>query len=186
MRNLMRITLVFAVLLVSCVPLTGCQRSLDEQDVREFIDLADAASRKRYAPEICELRGKDFKLHQVFQGHEERVGPTELEIDRKLYCKKLSAFSRVRQYLLERKSIEIDVAPDRKTARVIADYVETMPYYEEWAMPATPDDFREFQVLETRDVSLVGIESGDLVFLRTDSTTRQSLIEKSSINLPYD
>jgi hypothetical protein len=182
----MRITIILVVWSAFCLPLTGCQRSLDEQGVREFIDLADAAARKRYTPEICELRGKDFKLHQVFQGHEESTGPTEFEIDRKLYCKKLSAFSRVRQYLLERESIEIDVAPDRKTARVVADYVETMPYYEEWAMPATPDDFREFQVLETRDVSVIGIESGDLKFLRTDSTTSQSLIGKNSIKLPYD
>ena len=51
----------------------------------------------------------------------------------------------MRQYRLERKSIDIDVAADRKTARVTADYVETMPYYEPDAMPATPDDFREFQ-----------------------------------------
>jgi hypothetical protein len=182
----MRLTFILATLLAMCAPLTGCKRSLDEADVREFIDLADNAARKRYAPEICELRGENFKLHQVFQGHEEDVEPTELEIDRKLYCKKLSSFSRLRQYLLERKSLEIEVAADRKTARVVADYVETLPYYEEWAMPATPDDFREFQVLETRDESVVGIEGGDLVFLRTDSDTSQSLIEKSSLKLPYD
>jgi hypothetical protein len=92
----------------------------------------------------------------------------------------------VRQYLLERKSIEIEVATDRKTARVVADYIETMPYYEEWATPATPDDFRHFQVLETRDISVIGIEGGDLVFLRTDSKSSQSLIGKNSIDLPYD
>jgi hypothetical protein len=181
-----RITLILAVLLGLCFPLAGCKRSLDEADVREFIDLADAAARKRYAPEICELRGENFKLHHVFQSHEENLAPTELEIDRKLYCKKLSSFSRIRQYLLERNSLEIEVAADRKTARVIADYVETLPYYEEWAMPATPDDFREFQVLETRDESVVGIEGGDLVFLRTDSDTTQSLIDKNSIKVPFD
>ena len=182
----MRITLFAAMLLATCAPLTGCKRSLDEQDVREFIDTADNAARKRYAPEICELRGEHFTLHMTFQSHEEQAEPTELEIDRKLYCKKLSGFSRVRQYLLERKSIDIEVAADRKTARVTADYVETMPYYEEWARPATPDDFREFQVLETRDESVIGIESGDLVFLSTESNTSQSLIEKSSLKLPYD
>jgi hypothetical protein len=185
MRDPMR-TMLLLVSSLLCLPLAGCQRSLDAHDVREFIDLADAAARKRYAPEICELRGQNFKLHQVFQGHEERVGPTELEIDRKLYCKKLSAFSRIRQYLLVRKSIEIELAADRKTARVVADYVETLPYYEEWTTPATPDDFRKFQVLVTRDVSVVGIEDGDLVFLRTDSNISQSLIGKNSIDLPYD
>jgi hypothetical protein len=182
----MRPTFILAILLALCAPLTGCKRSLDEADVREFIDLADNAARKRYAPEICELRGENFKLHLVFQGHEERIEPTELEIDRKLYCKKLSSFARIRQYLLERKSLEIEVAADRKTARVVADYVETLPYYEEGMMPATPDDFREYQVLETRDESVVGIEGGDLVFLSTDSDTSQSLIEKSSLRLPYD
>lgn len=182
----MRIALIAALLLALCAPLTGCKRSLDEQDVREFVDLADNAARKRYAPEICELRGEKFTLHMTFQGHDERAEPTELDIDRKLYCKKLSSFSRMRQYLLERKSLEIDVASDRKTARVTADYVETMPYYEEWATPATPDDFREFQVLETREQSVVGIEGGDLVFLSTASDTSQSLIPKSSLKLPYD
>ena len=182
----MRITIITVMLLASCAPLAGCKRSLDEAEVREFVDVADNAARKRYAPEICELRGKAFTLHQVFQSHESQIEPTELEIDRKLYCKKLSSFSRVRQYLLERKSIDIDVANDGKTARVIADYVETLPYYEEYAMPATPDDFREFQVLETRDESVIGIESGDLVFLRTDSNTSQSLIAKGSIRIPYD
>jgi len=182
----MRLSYIFVALLVLYVPLTGCKRSLDEADVREFIDLADNAARKRYAPEICELRGENFKLHQVFQGYEEDVEPTELEIDRKLYCKKLSAFSRVRQYLLERTALEIEVAADRKTARVVANYVETMPYYEEWARPVTPDDFRDFQVLETRDESVVGIEGGDLVFLRTDSDTSQSLVDKNAIKVPFN
>ena len=119
----MRITLIAALLLALCAPLSGCKRSLDEQDVREFIDLADNAARKRYAPEICELRGENFTLHMTFQSHEERDEPTELELNRKLYCKKLSSFSRVRQYLLERNSIDIDVAADGKTAKVTADYV---------------------------------------------------------------
>ncbi len=33
-----------------------------------------------------------------------------------------------------------------------------MPYYEPDMMPATPDDFRECQIVETRDESVVGIE----------------------------
>ena len=66
-----------------------------------------------------------------------------------------------RQYRLERKSIDVDVAADRKTARVTAEYVETMPYYEPDIMPATPDDFRDFQVVETHDESVIGFESGE-------------------------
>ena len=39
------------------VSLVGCgRRSLDEAAVLEFIDAADVAARKRYAPDICELR----------------------------------------------------------------------------------------------------------------------------------
>jgi hypothetical protein len=182
----MRITYCTAMLLALCAVLTGCTRSLDGADVREFIDKADDAARKRFAPEICALRGKDFKLHLKFHGHDERVEPTELEIDRKLFCKQAGNFSRLRQYRLERKSMEIDVALDHKSARVTAQYVETMPYYDPDRMPSTPDDFYEFQVVETRDESVVGIEGGDVVFLSTNSESSQSLIAKSQVSLPYD
>jgi hypothetical protein len=182
----MRIIPLLTTLLVLCVPLTGCQRSLDESDVREFIDKADNAARKRFAPEICELRGKDFKLNLTFQGHERSFEPTEVEMDRALFCKQAGQFSRLRQYQLERKSIEVDVAADRKTARVTADYVETLPYYEPDMIPATPDDFRDFQVVDTHDESVIGIESGDLVFLSTTAKSSQELVSKASISLPYD
>jgi hypothetical protein len=182
----MRITPLLTTLLVLAVPLTACQRSLDETDVREFIDKADDTARKRYAPEICELRGKTFTLHLTFQGHERSLEPAEVEMDRALFCKQAGSFSRIRQYRLERKSIDVDVAADRKTARVTADYVETLPYYEPDIMPATPDDFREFQVVDTHDESVVGIEGGDLVFLSTRSSSSQELVSKSSISLPYD
>jgi hypothetical protein len=182
----MRVTRLLTTLLVLCVPLTACQRSLDETDVREFIDKADDAARKRFAPEICELRGKNFTLHLTFQGHERAYEPTDVEMDRALFCKQAGSFSRLRQYKLERKSIEVDVAADRKTARVAANYVETLPYYEPDMMPATPDDFREFQVVDTLDESVVGIEGGDLVFLSTESRSSQELISKGSISLPYD
>jgi hypothetical protein len=182
----MRISLLLATLLALCAPLTACQRGLDENDVREFIDEADNAARKRFAPEICELRGKDFTLHLAFQGHERAIEPTEVEMDRALFCKQAGSFSRLRQYRLERKSIDIDVAADRKTARVTANYVETLPYYEPDMIPATPDDFREFQVVDTRDESVVGIEGGDLVFLSSDARSSQELIAKGSVSLPYD
>jgi hypothetical protein len=182
----MRIASLLAILLALCAPLTACKRSLDEGDVREFIDTADNAARKRFAPEICELRGKDFKLNLTFQGHERQIEPTEVEMDRALFCKQAGSFSRIRQYRLERKAIEVDVASDRKTARVSADYVETLPYYEPDIIPLTPDDFRQFQVVDTHDESVVGIEGGDLVFLSTKSSSRQELVDASSISLPHD
>jgi hypothetical protein len=182
----MRLTLLLATLLALCAPLTACKRRLDETDVRAFVDKADAAARKRYAPEICELRGETFTQHLVFQGHESGIEPTDLTIDRKLYCKEAGKFSRLRQYKLERNSMDVKVANDGKTAVVTSEYVETLPYYEPDMMPATPDDFREWQIVETVDESVVGIEGGDLVFLSSDSESSQSLIDKSSLELPYN
>jgi len=182
----MRLSTLLIALLALCAPLAGCQRKLDAHNVREFIDSADDAARKRFAPEICALRGKHFKLHQKIQGFEQRKPPTELDIERRLYCSEAGKFSRLRQYRLERKSIAVDLAPDHRTARVQAEYVETLPYYEPDTMPSTPDDFRQFQVLETRDDSVVGIEDGNIVFLSTDSSSIQSLIWKDSVNIPYD
>jgi len=171
-------------LLVLCTPLAGCGK-LDERKVREFIDHADDTARQRFAPEICGLRGENFTLHQKFQDANLRLPSTELDLSRKMFCVEAGKFGRLRQYQLERKSLEVDLAPDRKTARVTAEYVETLPYYPPDTMPATPDDFYEFQVLESRDESVVGIESGDIVFLHTDVDIHQTLVPKSSVQIPY-
>jgi hypothetical protein len=175
-----------AMLLALCLPLSACKREVTRQEVSEFIDKADDAARKRFAPEICALRGKDFRLTMKFQGHEPRMEPTRMEIGRKLYCSNAGAFSRLRQYRLERKEMNIDISTDRRTARVTADYVETSPYYEPDRQPVTPDDFTHFQVVESRDESVVGIEDGDLVFLKTEADAHQSLIIKDSVKIPYD
>jgi hypothetical protein len=171
-------------LLVLCAPLAGCGK-LDERAVREFVDQADDTARKRFAPEICALRGERFRLRQKFQSADPRMEPAELELDRKMYCVEAGKFARLRQFQLERKSLEIDLAPDRRTARVTAEYVATLPYYEPDVMPATPDDFREFQILESRDESVVGIEGGDVVFLSTDADIHQTLVPKGSLRIPY-
>src|SRR5688572_189969 len=172
------------MLLVLCVPLAACSGKLDERDVREFIDLADEAARKRYAPEICGLRGKNFVLRLKFQCDDQRQPPSELEINRTTFCVEAGKFSFHRHYQLERKSLDVDLAADRKTARVTAEYVETMAYFEPDRIPASPFDFTEFQVLNTRDESIVGIESGDIVFLNTDADVHQTLVPKKSIEVP--
>ena len=105
---------------------------------------------------------------------------------RKLYCREAGSFSQLRQYRLERNSLNIELAKDRRSAKVTAAYVETMPYYEPDLIPVTPDDFRQFQVVEILDESLVGIEDGDLVFLSTDSEAHQSLVPKTSVDIPFD
>ncbi len=174
------------MLLVLCAPLAACSGKLNERDVREFIDHADAAARKRFAPEICGLRGKDFVLRMKFQGDDAREPPTDLEINRRTFCVEAGKFSFHRHYLLERKSLDVDLAADRKTARVTAEYVETLAYFEPDRVPASPFDFTEFQVLDTRDESIVGIESGDIVFLSTEASVRQTLVPKNSIEVPTD
>jgi hypothetical protein len=174
------------LLLVLCGSLAACGGKLSERDVREFVDQADNAARKRFAPAICELRGKGFVLHMNFQGDNARLPPSELEINRTTFCVEAGKFSRLRQYVLERKSLDVDLAADRKTARVTAEYVEKLPYYEPDRPPASPFDFRDYQILETRDESVVGIEGGDVVFLRTDADVRQTLVDKHSITVPVD
>jgi hypothetical protein len=178
--------LLAALLLAICVcaSLTGCKRSLDRADVQEFVDQADEAARKRYAPEICELRAKSFQLHLTFHAADANE-PSEMDITRGMFCREAARFSQLRQYLLERKSLEIRVAPDAKSATVRAEYVETMPYYAPGTMPRTPDDFWEWQIVESVDESVIGIEDGDLVFLSTHVESSQSVVDKKEISLPY-
>lgn len=181
----MRHALIIAFLLGACALAGGCSREINRQQVREFIDTADAAARKRFAPEICELRGQQFRLHLTYHT-EDSEEPAVMEIGRKLYCQQAGSFSQLRQYRLERKSLDISLAPDRRTATVIAEYVETRPYYEPHSTPATLDDFEDFEIVESTDESVVGVEGGDLVFLSTRAEAWQSLVPKSSLDIPYD
>ncbi|HTU67904.1 MAG TPA: hypothetical protein VMF52_18290 [Steroidobacteraceae bacterium] len=171
-------------LLVLCTSFAGCTRSLDERKVRDFVDRADATARTLYAPHICELRGENFRLHLRFQGYLERLPPSDLEIGRKTFCLEAAKNAWLRQYKLERKSLDIELAADRRTARVTAEYEETLPYFEPDMRPASPFDFQKFQVLTTRDDSVVGIEGGDLVFLRTDADVVQKLVPKQQLDVP--
>ena len=174
-----------AIALSACLLVSACSRELDRVQVAEFIDRADDAARKRYAPDICALRGKDFESHLVFHAHDADE-PTELDMTRKLFCREAGSFSHLRQYQLERKSMSIQLARDRKTAIVTAEYLETLPFYEPDRRAVTPDDFMEFQVVETLDESVVGIEDGELVFLSTRSEAHQTLVPKTSLDIPYD
>lgn len=175
-----------AILLALLASLTGCKRSLDSFDVREFVDHADDAARKRFAPEICKLRGETFTLEMQYTGIESRT-PNDLTLDRKLYCREAGKFAMLRQYKLERESIYIDVSDDKKTAKVVAEYIETRPYYPPDFMPATPDDFRDMVIVKSHDESVVGIESGDLVFLSAKVSAQETrLVPKGELNLPYD
>jgi hypothetical protein len=174
------------MLLAVAAALAGCGNSLDDRSVREFIDLADEAARKRYAPEICELRAKEFTQELSYQAlHSDE--PAESQVSRKLWCREAGKFAGLRQYQLERTSLDIDVAQDHKSARVVAGYKEIYPYYEAGSMYATPDSFQEFVVVESRDESTVAFEDGDLVFMNARVEARETeLIPKGQFNLPYN
>ena len=174
-----------------CLALTtlaGCTRSLDQDNVREFIDLADNAARKRYAPEICELRGRDFTLELQYKSLGSTHRPRKVVMDRKLYCHEAGSFARLRQYKLERTFLDIKVADDGKTAKVLAEYKETMPHYEEGVINGSPDNFTDFVVIVSRDESVVGIEGGDIRFLNAQVKAREIelFLKTPESNLPYD
>jgi hypothetical protein len=175
-----------ALLLAIASALTACSSSLDDRSVREFIDKADDAARKRYAPEICGLRAEEFTQELSYLAmHSDE--PAKSTVSRKLWCQEAGKFSRLRQYQLERTSLNIDVAADRKTAKVVAEYKEILPYYDDpFAFNISPDNFREFLVVESRDESIVGIESGDLVFMNARVEAREvEFIKKGPFDLPW-
>jgi hypothetical protein len=158
-------------------------RSLDTESVRAFVDLADNAARKRFAPEICALRARDFRMHQTFYASG-MPQPAKLTLDKALYCKSAGDFSKLQQYELERKSIKIEIAADRKTARVEARYIEKKPFYGDY-QPAFADDYTDVEVLDSTDWSNIGIEDGDIVFRETRAEIRQTLVPRTELHLPY-
>lgn len=182
----MRVPMVLATLLTS-ISLTGCFRmSLDRQDVEGFLDRADELRRKRFAPQVCELYAERFTQQQTFTPAPE-VGQSAIEtlLDRKTWCATLGRLAKLNQYVLERDSVDIVVAPDGRTAQVEVRYVEKLPYYfDEW--PASLDNYQYVQVLEHVDRSTLGIESGEIVYFTTDAEIRQTLVKKSKLPLPYD
>jgi hypothetical protein len=179
-------TLVLAVACTTAIAtLAGCgKRTLDRADVEEFVNLADDAARKRFAPEICKLRAQDFKLTVKLTPAYGK--PSEIEMGRKLFCVEAGKFARLEQYVLERKSMTVELASDRKSARVIAEYVEKMPYYEPGALVRFADDYIDVQVLTTRDDSTVGLEDGAVRFLKTTSEATQKLYPRGDLPLPYN
>ena len=173
-----------SVLLLLCVG--GCgQSSLSNDSVLAFIDDADDAARRRSAPDICRMRGQQFVTTTEF--HSVGARPVaQGSSDRREYCRSLSTFAQVRQYVLERKSIDVALAGDAQTAVVTAEYEERLPFYPPTSQPRSRDDFSSVQVLKTHDVSTVGIEDGEIVFLSTDSEVWETLVPRSAVVLPNE
>lgn len=172
-------------LLIWAGALAGCgSPTLQSRQVQAFIDADDAAERKRYAPDVCALQGQDFHEHVIFHGAETST-PSELTLDRKLFCAQEAKFSQVRQYQLIRHSLEIQLAADLRTADVDAQYTEEMPYYE--YKQFGPDFYQRLQFIDSHTHYVVGREHGKLVFLSAEIESTQRLVPRNSVPaLPYD
>jgi hypothetical protein len=163
----------------------GCaRRGLDTQAVESFVNQADDAARKRFALEICALRARDFHEHVVVH-NPDSAQVTELSADRKTYCRDAQSFSHLPRYVLERKSLQVDLAADRRSARVTAEYIEKLPFYRH--RPASgPDDYMEVQIHRSHETSVVGLEDGRPVFKSTDVDVSWKLVPRSEMPLPAD
>lgn len=178
------------VLLAAAALLGGCGRSrLDEAAVTGFVDASDEAMRARRAPDICELHAEDFVLTRRYLIVEPDWGmtePEEAKLGKRLFCRSLASFARIRQYSRERTELEIDIAADGRTAEVHARYVDTMPFYEE-GVPATMlDAFTDMQVMEIEANSVVGLEDGEIRWLSSEHDIEATLVPKAEAPLPYD
>jgi hypothetical protein len=178
------------LLLVAAALLGGCGRSrLDEAAVAGFVDASDSAMRARRAPEICELHAEDFVLtrrYLIVEPDRGMAEPEEATLGKRLFCRSLASFSRIRQYSRERAELEIDIAADGQTADVYARYVDTMPFYEEGALPNMLDAFTEMQIMEIEANSVVGLEDGEIRWLSSEQDIEATLVPKAEAPLPYD
>ena len=179
--------LLLALTLLTALSSAACgTRSLDTESVRKFVDAADDAARRRYAPHICAARGTNFKFHQSFELDQTGAERRDVSMGKALFCKQAASFSKLNQYVLERGPLTVTLSADHRTATVEADYVEKMPFYEDGGMPLqSPDIYDQVQVAETHDKSVVGIEDGKLVFLSTESKVKARLMPRHDMPLPY-
>jgi hypothetical protein len=133
---------------------------------------------------VCALQGQDFHEHLIFHGAETSTA-TEMTLDRRMYCAQEGRFSRIRQYQLVRRSLDIQLADDLRTAGVDVQYTEELPYYE-FPNPS-PDFYQRLQFIDTRAHYVVGREHGRLVFLSAELEATQRLVARNSVPaLPYD
>jgi hypothetical protein len=181
-----RLWLTLVASTIAALTTSGCgPRELTRENVTAFIDQADDAARKRFAPDICALRGENFKLTMTFWAANVEE-PTTSEVSRKLYCAQAGQFAKLRQYVLDREALDIEIAAHGQTASVRASYIEKLPFYPEDSMPATPDDYQEVQILESTSTSTIAIENGAIVFWDTAAEIEQSLVPKHTMKLPYN
>jgi len=193
----MQRVLLGTVLLV----LAGCTKELNEKNVREFVDDADHAYLAGHAADICAMRSDDFKftgtLFKLAEGRVvknlqeamavdserqqggDRLASQIVTLDAKDYCRMaIEQRASYRLVTLRRSDLQIELAPDKKSATVRAHYVETMGEHAYGDSSLSAQDQVEHQVgtlqTETDEVSVVTQNrDGDFVFSSTHATSKQ-------------
>lgn len=145
---------------------------LTEASVREFIDKADEAARKRWPDEICALRSKDFVLISHVEDKDGGFIRPSKKINKREFCKAIRTLPMLHNYRLTRESLAIQLSLDGQSAEVKAHYSERTPDYE-GALPVeigkAPDNYDIVQEVESDDVSVVVLEDGKLRIKSTES-----------------
>ena len=173
-----------AAVTVVLVLLTACgTKELTQSNVLDFIDAADDAARDYAYYEVCDMRGQSFVAHVTDYPHGSDR-PVQSSVDKEQFCRNFGRASRHVSYVIERNSTEIVVAPDAQTAVVTAEYVEKMPYYERGTTVTGPEDYDLVQIVDSHDVTTVGIEDGNIVILETTITSRQKIVPRAEMPLP--
>ena len=109
--------------------------------------------------------------------------PSNIEMDRKLFCKEAGRFSRLRQYRLERKSIDIELRKDRRTADGQGGIRRNNAVLR--AGHHAGDARRFPRVADRRNATSrsSASKSGDLVFL---STEERIILVSRTLDIRYD
>ena len=164
--------------------LTACStKELTQENVLDFIDAADHAARNYDYYDVCDMRGQSFVAYSTDYAHDSSQ-PVVSTTGKEEFCRNFGRVSRHVAYVVERNSIAIVVAPDAQTAVVTAEYVEKMPHYERGVQVSGPEDYDEVEIVETHDVTTVGIEDGNIVMLETTTTSHQTIVPEAEMPLP--
>jgi hypothetical protein len=193
-----------AGLLTLGVALSACSKTLTEKSVLAFVDAADQAFVDGDSNKMCDAKSKnyvqtdtEFELAegQIVNSLAEaeaieaersadgaRLTGKDVQINKKQLC--MIAVWEGRDFTkvdMERTSIQIEVAPDGKSAVVKSHYSMQVPLFQQRATEVYGGARRQHtgtKQMETEDESVVVIEDGDIVFKSTRSVSKSFQIPK--------
>lgn len=191
-------------LLILAAGLSGCSKKLTETSVLAFVDEADRAFIEGDSNKMCDVRSKsyvqtdtEFLLAegQIVNSLEEaeaveaersaggtRLTGKDVQLTQKQIC--MMAYWEGRDFTkveMERTSIQIEVAPDGKSAVVKSHYSMQVPLYQERTTEVFGGARRQHtgtKQMETEDESVVVVEHGDILFKSTRSVSKSFNIPK--------